>query len=75
MPDVSEQFEGPTWVGPSPEYVAEVRDLESQNQILPGSLRQVFAYRTACQRALLALNFVQNRFAHDRRKQANSGGR
>ena len=73
MPDFSAQFCGPVWMGKSPEYLANVRILEKNGQIAPGTYRQVIAHRTVCHRALLALNFIRKRFAHDMRKQASGG--
>jgi hypothetical protein len=60
-------------MGKSPEYLANVRILEKNGQIAPGTYRQVVAHRTVCHRALLALNFIRKRFAHDMRKQASGG--
>ena len=73
MPDFRAQFCGPVWMGKSPEYLANVRILEKNGQIAPGTYRQVIAHRTVCHRALLALNFIRKRFAHDMRKQASGG--
>jgi hypothetical protein len=73
MPDFTEQFCGPVWMGYSPDHLAKVRTLEETHQIVPGTYRQVIAHRTVCHRALLALNFIRKRFAHDMRKQASGG--
>ena len=73
MPDFTEQFCGSVWMGHSPDHLTKVRTLEENHQIAPGTYRQVIAHRTACHRALLALNFVRKRFAYER-KQANHGG-
>lgn len=72
MPDFSAQFCGPVWMGKSPEYLAKIRSLEENRQLVQGTLRQVIGHRTACHRALLALNFIRKRFEYER-KQASRG--